>query len=109
MIRNLKQEMHCMKRVQYGVFSSPHLPAFEPEKAPYLDTFHAVMSTMNNKKQPPEVFYRRPVYKNFSIFTRKHLSPFNQVAGLQVGNFIIKRFQHGCFSVNIAKFLKTLF
>ena len=32
---------------------------------------------------------------------------FNQVVGLQVCNFIKKRFQHGCFSLNIAKFLKT--
>ena len=34
-------------------------------------------------------------------------SIFNQVAGLQVCNFIKKRFQHRCFSANIAKFLKT--
>ena len=33
---------------------------------------------------------------------------FNQVAGLQFCNFIQKRFQHKCFSVNITKFLETL-
>ena len=32
---------------------------------------------------------------------------FNQVAGLRVCNFIKKRFQHRCFSMNFAKFLKT--
>ena len=32
----------------------------------------------------------------------------NQVTGLQICNFIKKRFQHRCFSVNIAKFLNTL-
>ena len=31
------------------------------------------MFTMNNKKQPPEVFYKKASLKNFSIFTGKHL------------------------------------
>ena len=31
------------------------------------------MFTMNNKKQPPEVFYKKAVPKNFSIFTGKYL------------------------------------
>ena len=35
-------------------------------------------------------------------------SLFNQVSGLQISNFIKKRFQHKCFSMNITKFLKTL-
>ena len=34
-------------------------------------------------------------------------SLFNKVAGLQACIFIKKRFQHRCFPVNIAKFLKT--
>ena len=34
-------------------------------------------------------------------------SLFNQVAALQVCNFIKKRFQQRCFSMKIAKFLKT--
>ena len=29
---------------------------------------------MNNKKQPPEVFYKKAVLKNFSVFTEKYLS-----------------------------------
>ena len=33
-------------------------------------------------------------------------SLFNKFAGLQAGNYITKRLQHGCFPVNIAKFLK---
>ena len=28
---------------------------------------------MNNKKQPPEVFYKKAVLKNFSILTGKYL------------------------------------
>ena len=33
-------------------------------------------------------------------------SIFNKVAGLKACNFIRKRFQHGCFPVNIAKVLR---
>ena len=35
------------------------------------------------------------------------MSLFNKVAGLRACNFIKKRFQHRCFPVNIAKFLRT--
>ena len=31
------------------------------------------MFTINNKKQLPEVFYKKTVLKNFSIFTGKYL------------------------------------
>ena len=31
------------------------------------------MFAMNNKKQPPEVFYKKSVLKNFSILTGKYL------------------------------------
>ena len=41
------------------------------------------------QKQPPEVFYKKAVLKNFAIFSGKHL-------------------QDRCFPVNIAKFLRTL-
>ena len=34
---------------------------------------------------------------------------FNKVAGLQDCKFIKKRYQHRCFPVNIAKFLRTAF
>ena len=34
-------------------------------------------------------------------------SLFNKFAGLQADSFITKGLQHSCFSVNIAKFLKT--
>ena len=61
---------------------------------------------MNNKKQPPEVFCKktsekfRNIHRKIPVFE----SLFNQAAGLQVCNFIEKRFQHRYFSVNIAKF-----
>ena len=31
------------------------------------------MFTMNDKKQPPDLFYKEVVLKNFSIFTGKYL------------------------------------
>ena len=31
------------------------------------------MFTMNNKKLPPEVFYKKAVLENLSMFTGKHL------------------------------------
>ena len=34
-------------------------------------------------------------------------SLFDKVVGLQICNFIKKRLQHRCFSVNIVKFLRT--
>ena len=63
------------------------------------------MFTMNNKKQPPEVFYNKAVLKNFSILTKIPVpeSLPNQVAALQISNLFKKRFQRRCFLVNIAK------
>ena len=66
---------------------------------------------MNNKKQPPEVFYKKAVLKTFLNANRK-ISVFeslpNQVAALQISNFFKRRFQRSCFLVNIAKFFKKL-
>ena len=65
------------------------------------------MFTMNSKKQPPEVFYKKAVAhrKIPPVFE----SLFNQVAALQASNFFKKRFQRRCFSVNNAKFLKKAY
>ena len=49
-----------------------------------------------------EVFYEKCVFKNFAIFTGKHL-----YWSLKAWNFIKKRLR--CFPVNISKFLKTIF
>ena len=43
------------------------------------------------------VLWKKTVLKHFGIFTGK----------LQTWNFIKKRPQHGCFPLNIAKFLRT--
>ena len=65
---------------------------------------------MNNKKQPLEVFYKK-LFLKISQYSQENTvfeSLFNQFTGLQASNFIKKRFQHKYFSVNIAKFLKTV-
>ena len=68
------------------------------------------MFTTENKKQPPEIYYKKAVLKIIPIITRKYLcfSLFLIKLGLQIYNFIKKGFQHRCFSVNIAKFLNLL-
>ena len=63
-----------------------------------------------SEKCNEQVFYRNAVLKKFAIFTGKHLYwslSFNKSAGLQYCKFYKKRLQHRCFSLNIAKFLRT--
>ena len=62
---------------------------------------------MNNyfviQKQPPEVFYKKGVLKNFARFTEKRQCwslVFNKVVGLRP----VKRFHHRCFPVKFANF-----
>ena len=45
------------------------------------------------KQQPPDVFYEKTVIKNYAKFTEKYL--------------YWSLFRHGCFPLNIAKFLRT--
>ena len=68
------------------------------------------------QKQSLEVFYKKGVLKSFVIFTGKQMCWslfFDKVTDLQAGSclqdcsFIKKRFQHKCFSVNVAKCLRT--
>ena len=60
---------------------------------------------LKQQKQPPEVFRKKGVLKNFAIFTRKHLCW--SLFGVFGVNFIKKRLQHRYFPVNITKFLRT--
>ena len=60
------------------------------------------------QKQPPEVFCKKRVLKNFANFPGKHLqSLFNKVTGLKACISIKKRLQHRCFFAKFAKFSKT--
>ena len=53
---------------------------------------------------------KKGVLKNFASFTGKHLywSYNTCITGLQPANFLKKRLQHKCFSVEFAKLLRTL-
>ena len=57
------------------------------------------------QKQPPEVFCRKGVLKNFAIFTKKNLCW--SLFGVFGVNFIKKGLQHRHFSVNITRLLRT--
>ena len=46
------------------------------------------------QNQPPEVFYKKGVFRNFTKFTGKHLCQslfFNKVAGLRAATLLKKR------------------
>ena len=63
-----------------------------------------------NQKQPPEVFRKKDVLRNFTIFIGKHLCQsffFNKVEGLRP--LLKKRLWHSCFPVNLVKFPRTPF
>ena len=65
------------------------------------------------QKQPPKVFHKNVVHKNFAIFTGKHLcsleSLFNKVPGLKPRNFIQNRLQHRFFLWILQNFKEHLF
>ena len=64
------------------------------------------------EKQPPEVFCKKGVSKNFTKFTGKHLCQslfLNKVADLRPETLLRKRLWHRCFPVNFANFLRIPF
>ena len=64
----------------------------------------------NNKKQPPEVFYKKLFLKvcQHSLETTVLESFFTQNKMLQFWGGIKRKFRRRCFSLNITKLLKTL-
>ena len=82
------------------------------EKWRYLTYLNSVINWCVHKrqKQPPELFHKENCSEKFRNIHRK--TPvlkylFNNVAGLQVSNFIKKWIELIRFSVDIAKFLRT--
>ena len=61
--------------------------------------------------QPPEVFYKKALPKNFAIFTGKHLlcqSLFSiKFQPIKACKIIKKRLQHRCFPVHIAYYAQV--
>ena len=67
---------------------------------------------LNSQKQPPEVFHKKGLVRNFAKFTGKHLCQrlfFNKVTGLRPVTLLKKSLWHRCFPVNFTKFLRTAF
>ena len=91
-----------------------------------IDVFGTIMiTTFSNKKNAEncrkhhryrkgrsQMFFKKDVLKNFSIFTGKHLCwslLLNKWQVFRSAALLKKRLQHSCFPVNIAKFLRTAF
>ena len=57
------------------------------------------------------MFFKIGVLKNLTVFTETPVleSLLNKVVGPKACNFFKKKFQHRCFPVNFAKFLRTAF
>ena len=75
-----------------------------------LTTFH-VKVNLSNKKQTPEVFYKKGFCKNFAKFTGKRLCQslfFNKVAGLRPTTLLTETLAQ-MFSCEICKIFKNSF
>ena len=59
------------------------------------------------QKQPPEMFFKKGVLKNFANLTPVLESLFNKNGGLGARNFIKKSVKNRCFPVKLAKILRT--
>ena len=80
---------------------------FVPKDVQRILSAHEISEKYNEQGG---VLQKKVVFKNFAIFTSKHLCWilfFNKNAGLQASNFIKERLQHRCFLDNITKFLRT--
>ena len=64
------------------------------------------------QKQPPKVFYKKGVLRNFAKLAGRHLCQglfFNKFAGRRPETLFKKRLQHKCFPVNFVKLLRIPF
>ena len=94
-----KSYIWVQQRKSFQIKMSIKRWAFVDQNPPWID---------NKRKQPPEVFYKKNIRKNFAKFTRKHLCQ-SLFAGHGPATWLKKRLWHGCFPVNFAKFLRTPF
>ena len=63
---------------------------------------------VKTQKQPPEVYHKESVLRNFTKFRGKHLCKslfFNKVLALRSATLLTKTLWHRCLFVNFAKFL----
>ena len=64
---------------------------------------------LSTQKQPPEVFYKIGVFKNFAKFTWNSKFTCARACQSQPATLLKKRLSQRCFPVNFAKFLRTPF
>ena len=84
---------------KFGVVCFPETPVLRFA----LLSYYRRLEISDKQKQPPDVFYEKSFSKNLHTGKRK-----NTCSGVYFAcNFIKNRLQHRCFSVNIAKFLRT--
>ena len=71
-----------------------------------IATFLRTAFLYTSKSSRLQMFFKIGVLKSFANFTGKHLcwSLFKKTFRLKVFNFILKRLQHRCFSVNFKHF-----
>ena len=63
----------------------------------------------NYRSSCSQIFIKISSLKNFAIFIGKQQSHFKKFAGLEARKSVKRRLQHRCFSVKIAKVLRTAF
>ena len=65
----------------------------------------------HRKKQPPQVFCKKRVLRNFANLQENTCTRVSFLIKLQAGpaTLLKKRLWHRCFPVNFAKFLRTTF
>ena len=83
----------------------------EIQQVEYTQGVHLMSQTPEGKKQPPEVFYKKGVLKNFAKFTRKHQyqSLFLRKLQALACNFIEKEILPQMFSYIFCKIFKDTF
>ena len=74
-------------------------------------TCFCLLFILDIQKQPPGVFWKKGVLRNFKINRKTPVpeSVFNKVAGLTPATLLKKRLWLMCFPVNFVKFLRTRF
>ena len=82
----------------------------EPIEKSMRNAFELFVFGRVAQKQPPEVFYKKGVLKNFAKSTGKHLPQsffFNKVADLRPATLFKKRLWQKYFPMNFSKPLRT--
>ena len=100
------------KKIPTQMFSCKYCKLFKNSFFYRTHLVTAMYPIHHLQKQPPEVFSRKGVPRNFAKFTGKHLCQglfFHKVAGLRPATLLKKGLWYRCFPVNFLKFLRTCF